>query len=642
MDVYHKILGKYWGYPAFRPLQEDIIHSVVAGQDTLGLMPTGGGKSITFQVPALAMEGICIVVTPLIALMKDQVDNLRRAGIKATAVYSGMSRQEIITQLENCIFGDYKFLYVSPERLATELFRAKLQAMKVCLLVIDESHCISQWGYDFRPSYLSIAEIREVLPGIPVLALTATATPEVVTDIQEKLHFRQKNVFKKSFLRENLAYIVRKTEDKLQTLTHILGKVPGTAIVYVRNRKRTREIATVLAEAGVSADFYHAGLNREEKDRRQNRWKANECRVIVATNAFGMGIDKPDVRLVVHLDMPGSLEEYYQEAGRAGRDGRKAYAVVLYGGTDQAKLKKRLADEFPERAFIGRVYEALGNYFQIAVGFGLDTVHDFSLDDFCSVFKFPLLQTHHALKILELAGYIEYTEEIDNASRLCFRATRDELYRYLHQDKQTDEVIQVILRSYTGLFADYVFINEGLIATRAGVSRDRVYEILVGLSKFRIVSYIPHKKTPLIIFTRTREELKYLVIPRAAYEDRKARCEKRIGRVLGYLNEQRVCRSRLLLAYFGETEAADCGGCDVCLAKNGSGLTNRNFYRIREALVAFFSNTRPDEGVPVQELTEQLPFPAADCIRVIRFLAEEDESFALDGCIVKYLPSEET
>ena len=379
MDVYHKILEKYWGYPAFRPLQEDIIHSVCEGKDTLGLMPTGGGKSITFQVPALAMEGICIVVTPLIALMKDQVDNLRRLGIKATAVYSGMTRQEIIAQLENCIFGDYKFLYVSPERLGTDIFKSKLQAMNVCLLVIDESHCISQWGYDFRPSYLSIADIREELPGVPVLALTATATPEVVNDIQERLHFREKNVFRKSFVRKNLSYIVRQTEDKINSLIYILGKVPGTAIVYVRNRKRTKEIAVLLQQAGISADFFHAGLNRDDKNLRQSRWKNNECRVIVSTNAFGMGIDKPDVRLVVHMDMPGSLEEYYQEAGRAGRDEQRAYAVALCSNIDCTKLKKRLADEFPDRDFISRVYDALGNYYQIAMGFGLDTVHDFSL-----------------------------------------------------------------------------------------------------------------------------------------------------------------------------------------------------------------------------------------------------------------------
>lgn len=631
MDIYHEILEKYWGYPAFRPLQEDIIHSVCAGKDTLGLMPTGGGKSITFQVPALSMEGICIVVTPLIALMRDQVDNLRRLGIKATAVYSGMGRQEIITQLENCIFGNYKFLYVSPERLGTEIFQTKLQAMNVCLLVVDESHCISQWGYDFRPSYFSIADIREQLPGIPVLALTATATQEVVDDIQERLHFKEKNVFKKSFIRKNLAYIVRHTEDKIETLTYILGKVPGTAIVYVRNRKRTKEIAIALQQAGISADYFHAGLNREEKSLRQKRWKENECRVIVSTNAFGMGIDKPDVRLVVHIDMPGSLEEYYQEAGRAGRDEQKAYAVALCSDGDCTKLKKRLSDEFPDKDFIKRVYEALGNYYQIAVGFGLDTVHDFSLADFCSAYKFSLLQAHHALKILELAGYIEYTEEQDNASRLMFNATRDELYRYRNQDKKTDEVIQVILRSYTGLFADYVYINEGVIATRAGISQQELYDILVGLSKFRIVNYIPQKKTPLIIYRRTREETKYVVIPRSAYEERKERFEKRITCVLNYINEERLCRSRMLVTYFGEKDAEDCGCCDTCLAKNDSGLSNKDFNAIRDALLANLT----DEAKNIKEVTEALPFPMDKCITVIRFLADHDERFVVENGRIK-------
>ncbi|WP_348723882.1 RecQ family ATP-dependent DNA helicase [Parabacteroides goldsteinii] len=630
MDVYHKILEKYWGYPAFRPLQEDIIHSVCEGKDTLGLMPTGGGKSITFQVPALAMEGICIVVTPLIALMKDQVDNLRRLGIKATAVYSGMTRQEIIAQLENCIFGDYKFLYVSPERLGTDIFKSKLQAMNVCLLVIDESHCISQWGYDFRPSYLSIADIREELPGVPVLALTATATPEVVNDIQERLHFREKNVFRKSFVRKNLSYIVRQTEDKINSLIYILGKVPGTAIVYVRNRKRTKEIAVLLQQAGISADFFHAGLNRDDKNLRQSRWKNNECRVIVSTNAFGMGIDKPDVRLVVHMDMPGSLEEYYQEAGRAGRDEQRAYAVALCSNIDCTKLKKRLADEFPDRDFISRVYDALGNYYQIAMGFGLDTVHDFSLVDFCTAYKFSHLQAHHALKILELAGYIEYTEEQENASRLVFTATRDELYKYLHQDKKTDEVIQTILRSYTGLFSDYVYINEGLISTRTGLSQQEIYEVLVGLSKYRIVNYIPHKKTPLIIYTRTREEIKYLSIPRSAYEERKERFESRINRVMEYINENRICRSRMLISYFGEKGTSDCGCCDVCLAKNDSGLNNHTFNTIRDALQKALTDG-PQEA---KKLTENLPFPADKIITVIRYLADHDEHFSLEDGII--------
>lgn len=630
MDVYHKILEKYWGYPAFRPLQEDIIHSVCEGKDTLGLMPTGGGKSITFQVPALVMEGICIVVTPLIALMKDQVDNLRRLGIKATAVYSGMTRQEIIAQLENCIFGDYKFLYVSPERLGTDIFKSKLQAMNVNLLVIDESHCISQWGYDFRPSYLSIADIREELPGVPVLALTATATPEVVNDIQERLHFKEKNVFRKSFVRKNLSYIVRQTEDKLNSLIYILGKVPGTAIVYVRNRKRTKEVAVMLQQAGISADFFHAGLNRDEKNLRQSRWKNNECRVIVSTNAFGMGIDKPDVRLVVHLDMPGSLEEYYQEAGRAGRDEQRAYAVALCSNIDCTKLKKRLTDEFPDRDFISRVYDALGNYYQIAMGFGLDTVHDFSLVDFCTAYKFSHLQAHHALKILELAGYIEYTEEQENASRLVFTATRDELYRYLHQDKKTDEVIQCILRSYTGLFSDYVYINEGLISTRTGLSQQDIYDVLIGLSKYRIVNYIPHKKTPLIIYTRTREEVKYLSIPRSAYEERKERFESRISRVMEYINENRICRSRMLISYFGEEDPSDCGCCDVCLAKNDSGLNNHTFNAIRDALLEALA----DGPAETKKLMENISFPSDKIITVIRFLADHDDRFSLEDGIL--------
>ncbi len=627
MDIFHEILNKHWGFTAFRPLQEDIIHSVAAGKDTLGLMPTGGGKSITFQVPALASDGVCIVVTPLIALMKDQVDNLRRLGIKATAVYSGMTRQEIIKQLENCIFGDYKFLYVSPERLHTEIFLAKLQAMNVSLLVVDESHCISQWGYDFRPSYLTIVNIREQLPGVPVLALTATATKEVVKDIQAKLHFKEENVFKQSFHRENLSYIVRHTDDKLNTLVTILRKVPGSAIVYVRNRKRTKEIATVLQQAGISANHYHAGINREEKTLRQNSWKNDECRVIVSTNAFGMGIDKPDVRLVVHIDMPGSLEEYYQEAGRAGRDKEKAYAVVLCSNNDKAKLKKRATDEYPEKEFIHRVYEALGNYYQIAVGYGLDTVHDFSLIEFCSAFKLPMLPTHHALKILELAGYIQYTEEIENASRLLFTANRDELYKYLHQDKQTDEVIQTILRSYTGLFADYVYINERIIASRAGISPEVVYTILMNLSKYRIVNYIPRKKTPLIIYTQTREEQKYLTIPRAAYEDRKERFENRLERVLEYLYDEHKCRSRMLLHYFGEKKTKDCGCCDVCLKKNESGLNNVDFNSIKESLTEILTT----EPQLVKSLVETLPYPMEKCLTVIRFLSEHDDRFKLDN-----------
>ncbi|MDR2968907.1 MAG: RecQ family ATP-dependent DNA helicase [Tannerellaceae bacterium] len=636
MDIYHQILHTYWGYSAFRPLQEEIIHSVCAGKDTLGLMPTGGGKSITFQVPAMAMEGTCLVVTPLIALMKDQVDNLRRLGIKATAVYSGMSRQEIITQLENCIFGNYKFLYVSPERLSSEIFLAKLEAMQINLLVVDESHCISQWGYDFRPSYLKIAEVRERLPAdLPVLALTATAIPNVIDEIQEKLNFRQKNVLKKSFLRPNLSYSVRRTDNKIDRLIYILQRVSGSAIVYVRNRKRTREIALALQNAGFSADFYHAGLNREEKTIRQNRWKNDECRIIVSTNAFGMGIDKPDVRIVVHIDMPGSLEEYFQEAGRAGRDEQKAYAIALSSGIDSAKLKKRLADEFPDKDFVYRVYDALGNYHQIAVGYGLDTVHDFSLAEFCEVFHFSRLQAHHALKILELSGYIEYTEEIENASRLLFVATRDELYKYVHRDKLTDEVIQVILRTYTGVFADYVYIDEKLIATRLQITSQQVYDILSGLSKYRIVNYIPQKKIPLIIYTQTREEIKHVRILRSAYEERRVRFENRISKVLEYMNEDNYCRSRMLLNYFGEKETSNCGICNVCLAKKDQELTNYEYNSIRDLLTKALA----DGPKPVKEIIHMLPFTQEKVFTVIRFLADEDEDFNLSDGYLSCTPS---
>ncbi|MCD7932547.1 MAG: RecQ family ATP-dependent DNA helicase [Tannerellaceae bacterium] len=632
MDIYHEILEKYWGYTRFRPLQEDIIHSIASGKDTLGLMPTGGGKSITFQVPAMAMEGICLVVTPLIALMKDQVDNLKKLGIKATAVYSGMSRREVIIQLENCIFGDYKFLYVSPERLSTEIFRTKLQAMKVSFLVIDESHCISQWGYDFRPSYLKIAEIREELPDAPVLALTATATPDVVDDIQERLHFREKNVFLKSFARPNLAYIVRRTDDKFGSLLHILQRVQGSSIVYVRNRQRTKEIATELQKAGLSADFFHAGLKRDEKTLRQNRWKNNECRIMVSTNAFGMGIDKPDVRLVVHIDFPGSLEEYYQEAGRAGRDEQKAYAVVLCSGTDNAKLKKRLSDEFPEKEFICRVYEALGNYFQIAVGYGFETVHDFSLGEFCKAYKFSMLQAHHALKILELSGYIEYTEEVENGSRLMFTVTKEELYKYLRQDPQTDKVIHIILRSYTGLFADFVYIDEDLIANRSGLTRQDVYTTLVGLSKYRIIHYIPRKKTPLIIYTTAREEQKYVEIKRSAYEERKERFERRINQVLEYINEEHKCRSKMLLNYFGEKKAKDCRYCDVCLTEHESGIRNAEFNRIRDQWINILS----PQPKSIKDLLPELPYPPDKCLTVVRFLSDHDPAFRLEDGYLSY------
>lgn len=615
----HQILKQYWGYDRFRPLQEDIIHSILEGKDTLGLMPTGGGKSLTFQVPAMGMEGVCIVVTPLIALMKDQKDNLRNRGIKATAVYSGMTREEIIIALENCIFGNYKFLYVSPERLTSELFLAKLRAMKVSMLVVDESHCISQWGYDFRPAYLKIAEIRELLPDVPVLALTATATQEVVNDIQERLHFRKKNVFKKSFDRSNLAYIVRKSENKNGDLLRILQKVEGTAIVYVRSRKRTKEIADYLVANGISADHYHAGLSHETKEKKQEAWKSGDCRVIVSTNAFGMGIDKPDVRVVVHTDLPNSPEEYFQEAGRAGRDEQKAYAVALYAGSDKAKLKKRISDAFPERDFIISVYNSLGNFYQIAVGAGFEGVFDFDLSKFCGAYKYPMIPTHHALKILQQAGYMEYDEEADSLSRLLFTIRRDDLYRLKEFDQKTTTLINVILRSYTGLFADYVFIREEQLIQRSGLSRQDIYERLVMLTRQHILHYIPAKKGPLIVYTQSRVEPDYVSIPKSVYEERRNRYAHRIESMLEYVSSEEYCRTRILLKYFGEKSYHDCGRCDICVERKEGRLTAALFAEI-ETGIRRLLNTEP---VTQEQIVDGLDYPEKHVIETLRFLIDE-------------------
>jgi ATP-dependent DNA helicase RecQ len=649
-ELFHNILKEYWGYTSFRPLQEDIIQSVWEKRDTLGLMPTGGGKSLTFQVPVMAMDGICLVVTPLIALMKDQVDNLRERGIKAAAVYSGMSRDEIITTLENCIFGGYKFLYVSPERLSSDIFLTKLQAMDVCLLVVDESHCISQWGYDFRPSYLKIADIRETLINVPVLALTATATPDVVDDIQEKLRFKEKNVFRTSFLRDNLSYVVRSADNKVGELIHILKSVPGSGIVYVRSRRQTKEIAQTLKKEGLRADYFHAGLSYEDKIFKQNAWKDDECPIIVSTNAFGMGIDKPDVRIVVHMDLPNSPEEYFQEAGRAGRDGKKSYSVILYTKSDSVKLKKRISDTFPEKELIVRVYEALGNYFQVAVGSGAGRAFDFDLIEFCSRFKLPSLQTHHALKILELAGYLEYTDEIDARSRLRFLIYRDDMYS-LRLESITDELLHTIMRSYTGVFSDDIYIDESMLASRIGKTRQEVYDILVNLSKLRYISYVPAKKTPFIIYTSSREDIKFIIIPQSVYEERKKRFSKRIHSIIDYAENSDVCRSRMLLVYFGETNSKDCGCCDVCLRKNESGLSNWEYRLIGEKLEeAFKSQTtyRLNELVDSISESETLAISSSETtsfskqgenndkiIKVIRFKIDSGELILEDDRISK-------
>ncbi|GHT09450.1 ATP-dependent DNA helicase RecQ [Bacteroidia bacterium] len=631
MNKFLDILKEYWGYDSFRSLQEDIIASVYEGKDTLGLMPTGGGKSLTFQVPTLLMEGLCLVVTPLIALMKDQVDNLKKLGIKAAYIHSGMNRGEIVITLENCIFGNYKFLYVSPERLTTELFLAKLPHLNVCLLAIDESHCISQWGYDFRPSYMRIVELRDHLPGIPVLALTATATPDVIDDIQDKLRFKEKNVFRKSFERKNIAYVIRETDDKLYEIAHILSKVPGTAIVYVRSRKRTKEIAVELQRQGISADFFHAGLTSDEKIKKQNAWKNNQCRVIVCTNAFGMGIDKPDVRLVIHFELPSSLEEYFQEAGRAGRDEEKAFAIALYTARDSATLKKRIPDEFPERDFIKDVYEKLAYFFQIAINTGIDTGHNFHLDKFCRAYGYNMTQVHSALKILDLSGYIEYIEETDKQSRLIFTIQRDELYKFSYFSPEVENLIQVLLRSYTGLFADYIHINETLLAQRTDMNALDVYENLKYLSNQHIIHYIPAQKVPTIYYNRNREDIKYLSIPQSVYEQRRDKLIHRIKHVIEYGSSQTQCRSKMLLAYFGEKEVADCGKCDVCLAKKSREIKSSTKNKIPDEILALLKNGE----TTIEKIIALVDYPEKHVIEAIRFLSDNERVEISDNKIRK-------
>ena len=593
-------------------------------------MPTGGGKSITFQVPALAQEGICIVITPLIALMKDQVQNLRKRGIKALAIYSGMTRQEILTALENCIFGNYKFLYISPERLDTEIFRTKLRSMKVSMITVDESHCISQWGYDFRPAYLKIAEIRELLPGVPVLALTATATPEVVKDIQTRLNFREGNVFRMSFERKNLAYIVRKTDNKTKELLHILQRISGSAIIYVRNRRRTKEITELLTNEGITADFYHAGLDNAVKDLRQKRWQSGEVRVMVATNAFGMGIDKPDVRIVLHLDLPDSPEAYFQEAGRAGRDGEKAYAVILYAKSDKMTLHKRIVDTFPEKEYILNVYEHLQYYYQMAMGDGFQCIREFNLEEFCRKFKYFPVPVDSALKILTQAGYLEYTDEQDNSSRILFTIRRDELYKLREMGKEADALIQTILRSYTGVFTDYAYISEESLALRTGLTRQQIYNILVTLTKRRIVDYIPRKKTPYIIYTRERLDLRFLHIPPIVYEERKARYEARIKAMEEYVTTENVCRSRMLLHYFGEKNEHNCGQCDVCLSNRASNdLSEKSYEELKRQILELLGQS----PLTPAEIADKIKAEKEDIGQVIRYLLDEDGLKMQDGML---------
>lgn len=618
MNHFEQILHRYWGYSSFRHLQEDIIKSVYEGHDTLALMPTGGGKSITFQVPALAKEGICLVVTPLIALMKDQVENLKLKGIKATAIHSGMTRHEIEVELDNCAYGDYKFIYLSPERLGTELFKVRLRKLNVNLIAIDESHCISQWGYDFRPSYMKIAELRDILPNTPILALTATATSEVANDIQERLKFKDKNLLKMSFERKNLVYLVRNVEDKNKYLLKIISSIPGSGIIYARNREKTKEIAQLLKKEGISADFYHAGLTGEMRNIRQDDWKKGKTRIIVSTNAFGMGIDKPDVRFVIHIDLPDSPEAYFQEAGRAGRDLKLAYAILLYNETDKVKINQRIEANFPEIEEIKRTYQALGSFLSIAIGAGKGEIYDFNLMDFASTYKFNTVKAYNSLKFLEREGYIELTDELDNPSRMIFIVNRQDLYKYQVANAEMDKFIKVILRAFTGIFSQYVNIDEAYLARIAGIPLPAVIENLKKLSKQHIINYIPRKKTPLIIFTEERLDDKNLLLSNENYRLRKERFLKRIDKMLEYASNSIKCRSLFLLEYFGEMNSFRCGNCDICTSRNELELSKIEFDGILEKIKEILAN----QPTYIETLVDSIKQKPEKTLKVIHFLID--------------------
>mgnify|MGYP000910747062 FL=1 len=622
---YLDILHKYWGYSDFRGIQREIIESIGAGKDTLGLMPTGGGKSLTFQVPALAQEGVCIVITPLIALMKDQVEHLRHKGITAAAIYSGMSRDAIVTTLENCIFGGIKLLYISPERISSDLFQIKLKHMKVSFITVDEAHCISQWGYDFRPSYLQIAVIRKLVPNVPILALTATATPDVIDDIQERLGFTEKNVFRMSFERKNLVYVVRQAEDKEAEMVHILQSIPKTAIVYCRSRKRTKEIAQLLIQYGISATWYHAGLEPAVKDQRQSEWQHDKVRVIVATNAFGMGIDKADVRVVIHMDCPSSLEAYFQEAGRAGRDGQKAYAVLLYNGHDNRTLQKRVEDTFPPKEYVQQVYEHLAYFYQIGVDSGEGCTFEFPIDKFCATFKHFPIRANAALILLQRAGYIDYEPNPDNNARVRFLLRRDDLYRLDSLSEKENDVVISLLRNYGGLFTDYGYVDESYIAQEAGLDRNQTYMVLVNLSKKRIIDFIPRKSIPLISYKRDRVDGSDVILDKSVYEERKEQFQKSINSVINYAQNDRVCRSRQLLYYFGEKKSVDCEQCDVCLSHSHHDDHNQQ-EEIKEKLLAMVADGERHHVTEVRQLDEDWDMVT----KVMKELMDE-EQLLMDG-----------
>ncbi|OFX61618.1 MAG: recombinase RecQ [Bacteroidetes bacterium GWB2_41_8] len=620
MSEFTQILTKYWGYGAFRPLQEEIIASVASGNDTLGLMPTGGGKSVTYQVYSLSKPGICLVITPLIALMKDQVENLNQRGIKALAIYSGMTGQEMKIAMDNAAWGNYKFLYLSPERIATERFRERISQFDVNLIAVDEAHCISQWGYDFRPSYLRIAELREMLPDVPVLAVTATATSQVIEDIQEQLKFRKKNVLRTSYYRSNLIYLVRNEEDKINYLVKAVLKAKGTGIVYVRSRKQTREICDLLRKNKISADYYHAGLSSKVRSERQEAWKSGRCRVIVSTNAFGMGIDKADVRFVIHLEAPDSVEAYFQEAGRGGRDGKTAYSVLLFNNSDKIKLQKNVAKSFPEPDVIKRIYEAICNFYQLAVGFGKDRIFEFSMATFASNFSFQITEVYNSLKILQREGYLELTDDLENPSKVYFQVARDDLYKFQVANASFDGFIKLLLRSYTGLFTNYVSIDEKLMAEKAGISSELVYEFLSKLRTQKVIDYIPQKKTPFIIFTKERIDIDRLKITKENYTDRKRDYMQRIDAMIHYASSGHKCRSQLLLQYFGETESVRCGKCDVCMERNELNVSKYEFDNISEQIKKLLL-----EPCFYEELLARIEGKPENAVKIVRWLLENEK-----------------
>jgi ATP-dependent DNA helicase RecQ len=620
-EPYKQTLTKYWGFTSFRPLQEDIIRSVAEGKDTLALMPTGGGKSITFQVPALTHDGICLVITPLISLMKDQVNRLNSMEIKSIAIHSGLSAEEIDNALENAIFGDYKFLYVSPERIATRMFQARVTRLNLSLVAIDEAHCISQWGYDFRPSYLKIASLREhISDKVPFLALTASATTQVVEDIMKKLEFRTMNVLRTSFCRKNISYLVRKVEDKAAYLVKTLGKAKGTGIVYVRSRKRCKEVAGLLLSNGISADFYHAGLPDELRTKKQASWTESETRVIVATNAFGLGIDKSDVRFVVHWDIPDSIENYYQESGRAGRDGKTSFAILLVSPSDTSRLTDSIRKKFPPVEKIKDTYEALCNYLQVPLGAGKENVFDFNMSDFVSKYRFPVIETFNSLQFLQREGYLEFTEEINNPSRVHFIVSRDDLYKFQVANESFDVFIKLLLRSYTGMFSGFVAINEEALSKKSAASRDTIYHYLVKLSSLNIIRYIPGKKTALVIFTEERLERKALLISPENYLQVMEKYEIRLNKMIEYAESENRCRSVAILDYFGE-ESDRCGICDVCRDRNELDLSKYEFDIILEEVKSVLAEDNPD----AEELVRRIDYPEEKVIKVIRWLLDHNK-----------------